>query len=255
MCGPQPPAALGVCPGLQGLLHFLFTFAYLDLRSILWTGLFAQFSEFLETHTDIYIYLRTLVRYEFMFISLNFSGVVYSLLYDLTFIRPCLVIFFLQKIQPDAPVYQIYFILEWRRSTCFGRSFCTSSRVPRLYVQLSNRFCCLLASGYPLAGREQYLFDKCLLLYVQSWSRDDGRKDSPKHVEFHSKLKYIWYIGASSWFYYRNLLYEYLQELRCHHMDLYTFTNTLIPLIPWSFLQPLHPTNESTQKNTIHNNY
>jgi len=26
----------------------------------------------------------------------------------------------------------------------------------------------------------------------------------PKHVEFHSKIKCIWYIGASSWFYYKN---------------------------------------------------
>jgi len=52
-------------------------------------------------------------RYEFMFIFLNFSGVVYSLLYDLTFIGLCLVIFFLQKInQLDSPMYQIYFILE-----------------------------------------------------------------------------------------------------------------------------------------------
>jgi len=31
-------------------------------------------------------------------------------------------------------------------------------------------------------------FDKCLLLYVQSWTPNDGRKDSPKHVECHSKL-------------------------------------------------------------------
>ena len=55
-----------------------------------------------------------------------------------------------------------------------------------------------------LSARQQYLFDKCLLLYVQSWTPDDGRKDSPKHVECHSKIKWIWYIGASSWCYYRN---------------------------------------------------
>jgi len=52
-----------------------------------------------------------------------------------------------------------------------------------------NRHCCLLASGYQLASRQQYLFDKWLLLYVQSWTPDDGRKDSPKHVECHSKIK------------------------------------------------------------------
>ena len=32
------------------------------------------------------------------------------------------------------------------------------------------------------------LFDKCLLLYVQSRTLD-GRKDRPKHVECHSKIK------------------------------------------------------------------
>ena len=44
-------------------------------------------------------------------------------------------------------------------------------------------------NGYPLASRQQYLFDKCLSLYVQSWTADDGRKDRPKHVECHSKIK------------------------------------------------------------------
>jgi len=46
---------------------------------------------------------------------------------------------------------------------------------------------CLLA--YPLPSREQYLFDKCLLLCVQSGTPDDGRKERPKHVECHSKIK------------------------------------------------------------------
>jgi len=40
---------------------------------------------------------------------------------------------------------------------------------------------CLIT--YLLASRQQYLSDKCLLLYVQSWTPDDGRKDHPKHVE------------------------------------------------------------------------
>jgi len=33
-----------------------------------------------------------------------------------------------------------------------------------------------------LTSRQQYLFDKCLLQYAQSWTPDDGRKDRPKHV-------------------------------------------------------------------------
>ena len=63
---------------------------------------------------------------------------------------------------------------------------------------LSNRYCCLLAS------KQIAVSSICLLLYVQSWTPDDGRKDRPKHVECHSKIKQIWYIGASGWFYYRN---------------------------------------------------
>ena len=39
-----------------------------------------------------------------------------------------------------------------------------------------------------LASRQQYPFDKCLLLYVQSWTADDGRKDRPKNVECHCKI-------------------------------------------------------------------
>ena len=39
-----------------------------------------------------------------------------------------------------------------------------------------------------LASRQQYLFDKFLLLYVQSCTSDDGRKDRPKHVESYSKV-------------------------------------------------------------------
>jgi len=138
---------------------------------------------------------------------------------NLTFIGPCIVILFLWYNQLDAPMYQIYFILK-RRSTCFGRSFRPSSGVQDCIYSnrhLSNRYCCLLASAYQvasrqpylfdscmysfellmmdgktvrtLASRQQYLFDKCLLLYVQSWTADDGRNDRPKHVVCYSKIK------------------------------------------------------------------
>jgi len=42
---------------------------------------------------------------------------------------------------------------------------------------------------YLLANRQLYLLDKCLLLYAQFRNHDDGRKDRPKHVECHSKIK------------------------------------------------------------------
>jgi len=62
----------------------------------------------------------------------------------------------------------IYFILVWHYMLW---TVCPSiSRSSRLYIQ-------------------QYLFDICLLLYVQSWTPDDGRKDHPKHVDCHSKIK------------------------------------------------------------------
>jgi hypothetical protein len=74
------------------------------------------------------------------------------------------------------------FILEWH-STWFGRPFRPSSGVQDCtYSNQADTAVGLLAS------RQQYLFDICLLLYVQSWTADDGRKDRPNHVECHSKL-------------------------------------------------------------------
>jgi len=84
---------------------------------------------------------------------------------------------------PDAPMYQIYFILEWH-SACFGCSFRPSSAVQDCtYSNQTDTAVCLLAS------RQQYLFDICLLLHVHSWTRDGGQKDCLKHVECHSKIK------------------------------------------------------------------
>ena len=37
-----------------------------------------------------------------------------------------------------------------------------------------------------LASNQRYLFDMCLLHYVQSLTPDDGREDRPKHVECYS---------------------------------------------------------------------
>ena len=44
-------------------------------------------------------------------------------------------------------------------------------------------------SNRRLSKRQQYLFDKCLLLYLQTSTPNDGRKDLPKHLECHSKVK------------------------------------------------------------------
>ena len=62
----------------------------------------------------------------------------------------------------------------------FQTVFPSIIRSSKLYIQ---------QQAYPLASRQQYQFDKCLLLHVQSSTPDDGRKDRPKHVECHSKMK------------------------------------------------------------------
>jgi len=63
-----------------------------------------------------------------------------------------------------------------------------------------------------LASRQQYLFDICLLLYVQSWTPDDGRKGRPKHAECHSKIKYfdtlLDLVGFTTEIYYNARPYE-----------------------------------------------
>jgi len=48
---------------------------------------------------------------------------------------------------------------------------------------------CLLAGtrwNFSSASSRHYLFDKSRLLYVQSLTPDDGRKDCPKHIECYS---------------------------------------------------------------------
>ena len=56
-------------------------------------------------------------------------------------------------------------------------------------VHTATGFCQTDTAVCLLASRQQYLFDRSLLLYVQSWTPEDGRKVRPKHVEFHSKIK------------------------------------------------------------------
>ena len=72
----------------------------------------------------------------------------------------------------------------WNNSTFFGRSLRPPSAVHDCtYSCQTDTAVCLLTS------RQQYLFDICLLLYVQSWTPDDGRKHRPKHVElFQSQI-------------------------------------------------------------------
>jgi len=87
-------------------------------------------------------------------------------------------------------MHHIYFILEWQ-STYFGRSFRPSSGFQDCtYSNQTDTAVCSLASS------QQYLSDTCLLLCVQLWTVDDGRKDRPKHiVSSQNKINLMhWYI-------------------------------------------------------------
>jgi len=69
----------------------------------------------------------------------------------------------------------------------FRTVFPSIIRSSRLYVQQQA-----FVKEILLASRQQYLFDKCLLLYVQSCTTDDGREDRPKHVVlFQNKINFI----------------------------------------------------------------
>jgi len=68
----------------------------------------------------------------------------------------------------------IKYILFSNDTTCFGQSFCPSSGAQD--CTYSNR----------------HLSNRCLLLYVQSWTPDDGWKDRLKHVvSFQNKINLI----------------------------------------------------------------
>ena len=80
-------------------------------------------------------------------------------------------------------------------STCFGPYRCPSPGV--LYCTHSNtcmsyRLCWLPVSVIliPLASSQHNRYDIYLLLCVQCGTPDDGQRDCPKHVEFHSKNKF-----------------------------------------------------------------
>ena len=87
-------------------------------------------------------------------------------------------------------------------------------------------------------------------LYVQSRTADDGRKDRPKHIECHSKIKLIWYIGASSWFCYGNW-----QIFSCPHTHVYLFctVNTFLCSLPHTELY--HTKMQPTFRYTLRTTY
>jgi hypothetical protein len=116
--------------------------------------------------------------YEIFELNLIFPKI--NILWHLTFIGPCLVIYSYSKTDKMCLFLKLFMLVK--HSTCFGRSFHPSSRAQD--YACSNRHmsnsCCylLLAAG----------LDRCLLLYAQSWAPDDGRKDRLKHVECFTRI-------------------------------------------------------------------
>jgi len=86
--------------------------------------------------------------------------------------------------------------LEWN-STCFRQSLCPSSGVQ--HCTHSNRYLSYRFGDSLLAGSARnvlILLASCqhnlyVLLCVQCWTPDDGQRDCLKHVEFHSKNKFL----------------------------------------------------------------
>ena len=78
----------------------------------------------------------------------------------------------------------------------FRTGFPSIIRSSKLRIQqryMSNSCCYLLLAGMrwnavPSHPRWRQLFDVCLLLYVQSWAPNDGRKDRAKHVERFTRI-------------------------------------------------------------------
>jgi len=80
-------------------------------------------------------------------------------------------------------MYHIYFIRNEILHVSDGVSF---HRQEFETVHTVTGICQTDTAVCLLAG-QQYLFDRYLLLYVQSRTPDDGRKHRPKHVEYRSK--------------------------------------------------------------------
>jgi len=80
----------------------------------------------------------------------------------------------------------------WISLYMFRTVFPSIIRSSRLYIEHQEVYVVqvswLHASGHvPASMQSTDLYDIYLLmLYVQSWTPEDGRKDSPKHVEWYS---------------------------------------------------------------------
>jgi len=82
------------------------------------------------------------------------------------------------------------FRVYWISLYMFRTVFPSTIRSSRLYIQHQVyviQVSWQLANGHvPASKQSTNLYDIYLILCVQSWTPDDGRKDRPKHVEWYS---------------------------------------------------------------------
>ena len=102
---------------------------------------------------------------------------------NLTFIGPCILIYFYSKTNY---MHQCIKFILFRNDTPHVSDDLSVHHQEFKTVHTATGICQTDTAVCLLAGRQQYLFDKCLLQYVQSWTPDDGWKDRPKHVECYS---------------------------------------------------------------------
>ena len=116
---------------------------------------------------------------------------------NLTFIGPCVFIYFYSKTNE---MHQVLKFILFCSSTLHVSDRLSVHHQESKTVHIASGVCqtdsadCFLAGprcsiSFPLASNQQNLFDIHLMLYVQSQTRDDGLKDRPKHVECYYKIK------------------------------------------------------------------
>jgi len=66
----------------------------------------------------------------------------------------------------------------------FRTVFPSITRISRLYIQ--HQVYVIQVGWLPASKQSTNLYDIFLMLYVQPWTPDDGRKYRPKHVEWYS---------------------------------------------------------------------
>jgi hypothetical protein len=99
---------------------------------------------------------------------------------NLTFVGPCIVIYFYSKFKE---MHQFFKFILFCSSSLHVSDGLWVHRQDSKTVHTALGVCQTDSADCLLAGNQQNLFDIHLMLYVQSSTPDDRRKDRPKHVD------------------------------------------------------------------------